>query len=135
MQDRFGENLTEFIRHFLMKNGAVIQTGRDILFALKEGRADGESPQQIVEYLQEITRFAEYYARLLTPSLEPSASVSHQMHRLKSDQKLQLLTHSCSTFTTTMTPVNFRKISSQRFCAFWKTLWFAGLSAAYPPTA
>ena len=27
MQDRLGENLTEFIRHFLMKNGAVIQQG------------------------------------------------------------------------------------------------------------
>jgi hypothetical protein len=80
MQDRLGENLTEFIRHFLMKAGAVIKQG-EIYFALKE-RADEKSPQQIVEYLQEITRFAEYYARLLTPSLEASASVSHQMHRL-----------------------------------------------------
>jgi hypothetical protein len=80
MQDRLGENLTEFIRHFLMKDGAVIKQG-EIYFALKE-RADEKSPQQIVEYLQEITRFAEYYARLLTPSLEPSGSVSHQMHRL-----------------------------------------------------
>jgi uncharacterized protein with ParB-like and HNH nuclease domain len=80
MQDRLGENLTECIRHFLMKDGGVIKQG-EIYFALKE-RADEKSPQQIVEYLQEITRFAEYYARLLTPSLEPSPSISHQMHRL-----------------------------------------------------
>ena len=80
MQDRLGENLTECIRHFLMKDGGVIKQG-EIYFALKE-RADEKSPQQIVEYLQEITRFAGYYARLLTPSLEPSASISHQMHRL-----------------------------------------------------
>ena len=80
MQDRLGENLTECIRHFLMKDGGVIKQG-EIYFALKE-RADEKSPQQIVEYLQEITRFAEYYARLLTPSLEPSANISHQMHRL-----------------------------------------------------
>ncbi len=80
MQDRLGENLTECIRHFLMKDGGVIKQG-EIYFALKE-RADEKSPQQIVEYLQEITRFAEYYARLLTPSLEPSSSISHQMHRL-----------------------------------------------------
>ena len=80
MQDRLGENLTECIRHFLMKDGGVIKQG-EIYFALKE-RADEKSPQQIVEYLQEITGFAEYYARLLTPSLEPSASISHQMHRL-----------------------------------------------------
>ena len=80
MQDRLGENLTECIRHFLMKDGGVIKQG-EIYFALKE-RADEKSPQQIVEYLQEITQFAEYYARLLTPSLEPSANISHQMHRL-----------------------------------------------------
>ena len=80
MQDRLGENLTECIRHFLMKDGGVIKQG-EIYFALKE-RADEKSPQQIIEYLQEITGFAEYYARLLTPSLEPSASISHQMHRL-----------------------------------------------------
>ena len=80
MQDRLGENLTEFIRHFLMKDGGAIKQG-EVYFALKE-RADVKSPQEIVKYLQEITRYAEYYARLLTPSLQSSASISHQMHRL-----------------------------------------------------
>src|SRR6266498_2724072 len=80
MQDRLGENLTECIRHFLMKDGGVIKQG-EVYFALKD-RADGKSQQQIVEYLEEITRFAEFYAKLLTPSLEPSAIISHQMHRL-----------------------------------------------------
>ena len=54
MQDCLGENLTEFIRHFLMRNGGVIKQG-EIYFALKE-RADQKSPQEIVEYLEEITR-------------------------------------------------------------------------------
>jgi len=80
MQDRLGENLTECIRHFLMKDGGVIKQG-EVYFALKE-RADVKSPQQIVEYLQEITRFGEFYAKLLTPTLEASAAISHQMHRL-----------------------------------------------------
>lgn len=80
MQDRLGENLTEFIRHFLMKDGGVIKQG-EVYFALKE-RADEKSPQEIVEYLQEITRFAEYYTKLLRPGLEPSGTISHEMHRL-----------------------------------------------------
>ncbi len=80
MQDRLGDNLTECIRHFLMKDGGVIKQG-EVYFALKE-RADDKSPQQIVEYLQEITRYAEFYAKLLSPTLEPSAVISHQMHRL-----------------------------------------------------
>jgi hypothetical protein len=80
MQDRLGDDLTECIRHFLMKDGGVIKQG-EVYFALKE-RADEKSPKQIVEYLQEITRFAEFYAKLLRPTLEPSATISHQMHRL-----------------------------------------------------
>ncbi len=80
MQDRLGENLTECIRHFLMKDGGVIKQG-EVYFALKE-RADEKSAEQIVEYLQEITRFAEFYAKLLYPALEQSAIISRQMHRL-----------------------------------------------------
>ncbi|MGB2593232.1 MAG: DUF262 domain-containing protein, partial [Candidatus Acidiferrum sp.] len=78
MQDRLGDNLTECIRHFLLKDGGRIKQG-EVYFALKE-RADGKSPEQVVRYLQEITRFAEYYAKLLHPELEPSALVSSQMH-------------------------------------------------------
>jgi uncharacterized protein with ParB-like and HNH nuclease domain len=80
MQDRLGENLTECIRHFLMKDGGVIKQG-EVYFALKE-RADEKSPRQIVEYLQEITHFAEFYAKLLRPALEPSTVISNRMHRL-----------------------------------------------------
>ncbi len=80
MQDRLGEDLTECIRHFLMKDGGRIKQG-EVYFALKE-RADEKSPEQVVEYLQEITRFAEFYGKLLHPELEPSAIISRQMHRL-----------------------------------------------------
>src|ERR1700682_378181 len=80
MQDRLGENLTECIRHFLMKGGGRIKQG-EVYFALKE-RADEKSAQEVVEYLKEITRFAEFYAKLLHPELEPSAIISLQMRRL-----------------------------------------------------
>ena len=80
MQDRLGEDLTECIRHFLMKDGGVIKQG-EVYFALKE-RADEKSPAQVVEYLQEITRFAEFYAKLLHPELEPSAPIRRQMNLL-----------------------------------------------------
>lgn len=80
MQDRLGEDLTECIRHFLLKDGGRIKQG-EVYFALKE-RADGKSPEQVVEYLQEITRYAEFYAKLLHPELEPSALISRQMKRI-----------------------------------------------------
>ena len=80
MQDKLGANLTEFIRHFLMKDGGVIKQG-EVYFALKE-HADLMSPQQIIDYLQEITRFAEFYSKLVSPVQETSASIRQQMQRL-----------------------------------------------------
>jgi uncharacterized protein with ParB-like and HNH nuclease domain len=80
MQDRLGENLTEFIRHFLMKDGGVVKQG-EVYFSLKE-RADQKSAQEIVEYLQDIAGSAEYYAKLLFPALEPCNNISRGMDRL-----------------------------------------------------
>src|SRR5260370_36972483 len=70
MQEHLGENLTEFIRHFLMSNGGVIKQG-EVYFALKE-KADQKTQEEIVAYLQEIAGFAELYLKLLVPALEPS---------------------------------------------------------------
>ena len=80
MQEHLGENLTEFIRHFLMRNGGVIKQG-EVYFALKE-KADQKTQEEIVAYLQEIAGFAELYLKLLIPALESSTKVSQQMHRL-----------------------------------------------------
>jgi len=80
MQDLLGEDLAEFIRHYLMKDGGVIKQS-DVYFALKE-RADEKSPQETVAYLEEITGYAKLYARLLRPELETSSNVSQQMRRL-----------------------------------------------------
>jgi hypothetical protein len=44
MQERLGENLTEFIRHFLMRSGGVTKQG-EVYFALKE-KADEKPPEE-----------------------------------------------------------------------------------------
>jgi uncharacterized protein with ParB-like and HNH nuclease domain len=80
MQERLGENLTEFIRHFLIRDGGATKQG-EVYFALKE-KADPKSQEEIVAYLQEIAGFAELYLKLLNPALEPSAKIGQQMHRL-----------------------------------------------------
>jgi hypothetical protein len=80
MQERLGENLTEFIRHFLIRKCGATKQG-EVYLALKE-KADSKTPKEIVAYLQEIADFAELYLKLLNPALEPSAKVSQQMYRL-----------------------------------------------------
>ncbi len=50
-------------------------------FALKE-RADGKSQQEVIVYLQEVSRFADYYAKLLQPDGESSSKLRERMKRL-----------------------------------------------------
>jgi uncharacterized protein with ParB-like and HNH nuclease domain len=80
MQDKLDENLTEFIRHFLMKDGGVVKQG-EVYFALK-GRADGKSRQEIIDYLAEIARYADLYAKLLRPEFESSVTLREQLTML-----------------------------------------------------
>ncbi len=80
MQERLGDSLTECIRHFLMKDGAIVKKG-EVYFALKE-RADGKSQQEVIVYLQEVSRFADYYAKLLQPDGESSPKLRERMKRL-----------------------------------------------------
>lgn len=82
MQDELGDDLTECIRHFLMKGGDIVKQG-DVYFALKE-RADKNvrSEQEVIAYLAEIVRFAKHYKKLLEPANEPNAEIRERMERL-----------------------------------------------------
>ena len=53
MQEHLGDNLTEFIRHFLMSNGGAIKQA-EVYFALKE-KADQKTQEEIVAYLNSLT--------------------------------------------------------------------------------
>ncbi len=77
MQDALGESLTECIRHFLMKGGAVINQN-DVYFSLKERIGKGEA----IDYLQDLARFADYYQKLLQPKYEPNPEIRKSLLRL-----------------------------------------------------
>lgn len=81
MQDSLGGDLTECIRHFLMKDGAIVRQG-DVYFALKERADDLSSTERIVGYLESLAQFAGYYSRLLRPDEEPSLRIRERMSRL-----------------------------------------------------
>lgn len=80
MQEQLGAALPESIRHFLMRQGESIRQG-DTYFALKqqvEPKSDGET----VAYLQELARFAGYYAKLLNPARESNTHLRERLNRL-----------------------------------------------------
>src|SRR5208282_521638 len=56
MQDRLGSDMTEFIRHFLMKQGALVKQG-DVFFTLKE-RSDREPAERVTPYLEQLSEYS-----------------------------------------------------------------------------
>src|SRR3990172_2467215 len=58
-----GKTLSNFIRHFLMKDGKEVKQG-DIYSSLKE-LADKKADDEIIDYLDEILKYSTYYSKLL----------------------------------------------------------------------
>jgi uncharacterized protein with ParB-like and HNH nuclease domain len=80
MQERLGENLTEYIRHFLMREGKNVKQS-DLYYTLKEGVED-RADEEILSFLQEVSAFSKHYARLLDPVEEKSPKIAPRVARL-----------------------------------------------------
>ena len=80
MQERLKQHMTEFIRHFLMRDGQVVRK-TDIYFTLKD-RVEAGPDEDIARYLGRLSDSSVYYARLLDPSLEPDARLSRRLARI-----------------------------------------------------
>ena len=77
MQTALSDSLTEYIRHFLMKDGGIIKQS-DVYYALKER----VSPNNATEYLKELQQFSVYYQRLVYPDFEPDEDLRKYFLRL-----------------------------------------------------
>jgi len=77
MEEALGDNLTEFIRHYLMKSGLVVKQS-DVYFSLKErvNKADA------LISLEELFRFAGYYEKLLNPNKEVDSAIRLALERI-----------------------------------------------------
>ena len=77
MQDLLGDNLTEFIRHYLTKNGIDVKQ-TETYFQIKERINQGDA----LPYLQDLHRFANYYSKLLTPEREDNLRIRRYLTRI-----------------------------------------------------
>jgi len=81
MEERLsGNDLSEYIRHFLMKDGAVINK-KDVYFALKK-RLENKNPKEVIESLKELSTYSVYYEKLLKPEKEAEKSIQERLLRL-----------------------------------------------------
>lgn len=80
MQQTLDESLTEFIRHFLMKDGFVVK--QDNVYLMLKERATKKNNSETLDYLKEIVRFSTYYAKLLSPAKESNKHIRRGLTRL-----------------------------------------------------
>lgn len=78
MQDNLQSHLTEFIRHFLMREGGYVRQV-DIYSTIKKN----VTPKNAVEKLQELTKFSYYYQCLIFPDFEKDKQIRSYLKRLK----------------------------------------------------
>lgn len=81
MQIALESNLTEFIRHFLMRNSSFIKQN-EIYVTLKAGTED-HAEKETIAYLETLKKFSGYYQKLISPELEVNPKLQKRLIALK----------------------------------------------------
>jgi uncharacterized protein with ParB-like and HNH nuclease domain len=77
MQTALNNSLTEYIRHYLMRDGSIINQN-DVYYALKARVSSANA----IEYLKELQKYSGYYHHLIYPELEPEEDLQKYFRRL-----------------------------------------------------
>jgi uncharacterized protein with ParB-like and HNH nuclease domain len=81
IQLRLREQLSEFVRHFLMRQGSLVKQG-EIYRTLKE-QTDDQAPDEVSHFLEEMHRSAINYHSLLDPSQEKNPELAARLRRFQ----------------------------------------------------
>jgi uncharacterized protein with ParB-like and HNH nuclease domain len=82
IQEALRDQLTEFVRHYLMKEGKIIKSA-DIYFELKD-RLVSATPDQTKQFLADLHRHGMHYARFINPAeFEADRDISASLNRLR----------------------------------------------------
>ncbi len=82
LEDALGANLTEFLRHYAMKDGDDIKQG-GIYAAIKTRLKSMETPQAVEEEVQSMQRFGEFYAKVLLLVPEKETTIRTRLENIK----------------------------------------------------
>ncbi len=77
MQQTLDINLTEFIRHYLTRDGVEIKKD-EVYFQIKERMIKRDA----IDYLKDLYEFSEYYAKLLDPLKENNLKIRRCLERI-----------------------------------------------------
>ncbi len=80
MQRRLGDNLTEFMRHYLMRNGEEVL--KDDVYSQLKKRVQDLSENDVKSALEAMHRMSIYYLRLIKPNEENDPDIQASLLRL-----------------------------------------------------
>lgn len=82
MENRLRGDLTEFLRHYAMKDGDNIYQ-RGIYSATKARLKNMSEPDEVESEIRRMNEFAQMYAGMLDPSLEPNPAIQARLANIK----------------------------------------------------
>jgi uncharacterized protein with ParB-like and HNH nuclease domain len=82
LENMLNANLTEFLRHYMMKDGDDIKKG-GIYAAIKAKLKTMNSTQAIEAEVQTMQRFGEFYAKFISPDKEKTTSIRYCLENIK----------------------------------------------------
>jgi uncharacterized protein with ParB-like and HNH nuclease domain len=82
MENRLGDSLTEFLRHYAMREGDNIYQG-GIYAAMKKQLGKVESTKLVEEEISRMSNFSEIYAKLLRPELESNSIIRKRLENIR----------------------------------------------------
>lgn len=81
IQEALGEHLTSFVRHYLMKEGAILRD-EDVYFELKD-RLKNARPEESEAFLADLRAHGLIYAKFTDPSREEDGEIAERLERLR----------------------------------------------------
>ena len=81
IQQALGNDLTEFVRHFLMKEGKILKEA-DVYFELKD-RLANSTPPQAEAFLLDLHRHGMFYASFIDSKREPDDALAERLDRVR----------------------------------------------------
>lgn len=85
LENALKSNLTEFLRHYIMKDGEDIKKG-GIYIAIKSRLNKKKSPTEVENEIQSIKRSSDFYAKFIFPDQEENKSIRNRLGNIKDIQ-------------------------------------------------
>lgn len=81
IQQKLGDNLSEYMRHYSMKDSAMVKKN-EVYFTLKKRHDKLKTSDEVINSLKDLAKFAGFYEKLLDPDREKNGNIRERISLL-----------------------------------------------------